>query len=82
MEVLAIRKDVDLDILFKLGFKKENYVNGLIYKYQDDYSNYVIGEDRIIHYNQFTVNNKLNKIIFILVKANLIEVVNIKRGGK
>lgn len=76
---LRIKNNVDLKELEKFGFKEINYVNVKIYKYENDYCNIVIGEDKIIHLNHFTVNNIAGlDIIYDLIKANLVEKVEDK----
>lgn len=48
-------------------------MNVSIYKLENDYFNYIIDPDRIIHFNQFTVDNKLDSIIYDLIKTNIVE---------
>lgn len=60
--MLKIRDGIDLKELEQYGFKKVQYVNFYCYKYESDYNNIIIGMDRIIHYNQFTVRNDLETV--------------------
>jgi len=76
MKKLKIVDDVDLKELEKFGFKEINYVNMIIYKFENDYGNIIIGLDKIIHLNHFTTNNTaLLDVIYNLTKANLTKVV-------
>jgi len=78
MRVLKIKDNVDLKELEKFGFKEVNYVNTKIYKYENDYGNIILGLDRLIHLNHITVNNtSLLDIIYDLIKADLVEVVDV-----
>lgn len=72
--MLKIKDNVDLKELAKFGFKEINYVNVKIYKYENDFCNIIIGKDKIIHLNHFTVNNTagLDKI-YNLIKADIVE---------
>lgn len=72
--MLKIRDNVNLKQLEKFGFEEINYVNTIIYKYENDYGNIIIGQDKIIHLNHITVNNTaLLDIVYNLIKADLIE---------
>jgi len=72
--MLRIKDNVDLKELEKFGFKEINYAYMIVYKYENDYCNIIIGPDRIIHLNHFTVNNTSGlDIIYNLIKADLVE---------
>ena len=72
--MLKIKDNVDLKELVRFGFKEINYVNVKIYKYENDFCNIIIGKDKIIHFNHFTVNNTSGlDIIYDLIKADLVE---------
>lgn len=71
--MLKIKDNVDLKELEKFNFKQIDYVNVTVYEYKTDFFNYIIGPDKIIHYNQFTVHNELDNIIYDLIKANLVD---------
>jgi hypothetical protein len=76
--MLKIKDDVDLKELEKFGFKEQNYINGITYKYEKINGNYetmniIIGRDRIIHYNQESVFNEIDSVIYDLIQANLVE---------
>lgn len=74
--MLKIKDNVDLKELEKFGFKKVDYVNMKIYKYENDYGNIIIGPDYIIRLNHITVNNtSLLDIIYDLIKSDLVECV-------
>lgn len=78
MRVLKLKYNVNLKELEKFGFEEINYVNTKIYKYENDYGNIIIGLDRLIHLNHITVNNtSLLDIIYDLIKADLVEVVDV-----
>ena len=60
------------------GFKKINYVNGNVYKYSEvtgriELYNIIIGQDKIIHYNQTSVYNYLPSVIYDLIQAGLVK---------
>ena len=60
------------------GFKKINYVNGNVYKYSEvtgriELYNIIIGQDKIIHYNQTSVYNYLPSVIYDLIQAELVK---------
>lgn len=74
--MLKIKENVNLKELEKFGFKAIQYGNWVCYKYEDDYQNIIIGQDRIIHYNHFTVCNELAGVVYDLIKADLIEKVD------
>lgn len=75
--MLKIKDKVDLKWLEKFGFKEINYVNVKIYMYENDFCNIIIGEDKIIHFNHFTVNNTAGlNIVYDLIKADLVEKVD------
>ena len=71
--MLKIKDKVDLKELEKFGFRKIKYGNFYCYQYEDEYQNIIIGQDRIIHYNQFTYHNELSSVIYDLIKADLVE---------
>lgn len=72
--MLKIKDNVDLNVLKKFGFKKVDYVNMKIHKYENDYGNVIIGPDYIIHLNHTTVNNtSLLDVIYVLTKEDLVE---------
>ncbi len=72
--MLKILNSYDIRKLVNFGFKNINYTNFFVYKYEDDYCNIIIGPDRIIHLNHFTVNNTAGlDVIQKLVKANITE---------
>lgn len=74
MKYLKIKDNVDLKELEKFGFVEINYVNMIIYKYENDYGNIIIGQDKIVHLNHITVNNTaLLDIVYDLIKADLVE---------
>lgn len=75
--MLKIKDNVDLKQLEKFGFKEINYVNVKIYKYENDFCNIIIGKDKIIHLNHFTVNNTAGlDTIYNLIKEDLVEKVD------
>ena len=72
--MLKIKDNVDLKELEKFGFKEINYVDMKIYKYENDYGNIIIGQDKIIHLNHITINNtSLLDLLYDLIKADLVE---------
>ena len=76
--MLKIKNDVDLKELEKYGFKSVFYINvGMIYKKAImrgiEINNFVIGSDRIIHYNQMSVHNELEDVIYDLIQDGLVE---------
>lgn len=76
--MLKIKDNVDLEELYKFEFRKIKYGNFYCYKYEDEYQNIIIGQDRIIHYNQFTCHNELSSVIYDLTKSDLVEKVEDK----
>lgn len=73
---------IDLKELEKFGFEKYQISSnkGLKDKYKlkilsggHEINNYIIGEDRIIHYNQMSVNNELDNTLYDLIKADMVE---------
>lgn len=76
MRYLKIKNNYDMRYLVDFGFKDVDYVNTFVYKYEDDYCNVIIGPDRIVHINHFTVNNTAGlSVIYDLIKSNIVEVV-------
>lgn len=76
MKYLKIKDNVDLKELEKFGFKQINYVNMIVYKFENDYGNIIIGLDKIIHLNHFTTNNTaILDVTYDLIKADFVEVV-------
>lgn len=76
--MLKIKDNVDLKKLEKYGFKSINYINQRTHKYatirSDKEINIItIGEDRIIHYNQMSVCNELDDVVYDLIKEDLVE---------
>lgn len=71
--MLKIKDNVDLKQLEKFEFRKIKYSNLYCCKYEDEYQNIIIGQDRIIHYNQFTCHNELSSVIYDLIKSDLVE---------
>lgn len=75
--MLKIRDDVDLEILTKYGFNKNFYSSGSVYRYivkhGTEAQSILIGQDRIIHYNIFSVINTLDDVIYDLINDDLIE---------
>ena len=68
----------DFERLKDFGFKKINYVNGNVYKYSEvtgriELYNIIIGQDKIIHYNQTSVYNYLSSVIYDLIQAGLVK---------
>ena len=75
MKKLKIVDSYDMRNLVDFGFKNIDYVNTFVYKYETDNFNYIIGPDRIIHYNQFTIYNVLDNVIYELINARIVECV-------
>lgn len=73
--MLKIKESVDLKELEKFGFRLVNYINQDIYALDETHEdwNFRICEDKIIRFNQLSVNNKLPSIIYDLIKADLVE---------
>lgn len=79
MKKLKIKDNVNLKDLEKLDFKILHYVNGNMWGYDDKngYYNLRIGEhDRILHFNHLGANNTLPSVIYNLIKADIVEVVD------
>ena len=77
----------DFERLKDFGFKKINYVNGNVYKYSEvtgriELYNIIIGQDKIIHYNQTSVYNYLPSVIYDLVIYDLIQAELVKKEEK
>ncbi len=76
--MLKIKDNVNLKELEKYEFKPINYINQRTHKYatirSDKEINVItIGEDRVIHYNQMSVQNELDDVVYDLIKADLVE---------
>lgn len=74
--MLKIRDDIDLKELEKFGFEYMIYINQKVYKkiVGMETSNFIIGEDRIIHYNQCSIYyNTLDNTLYDLIQAGLVE---------
>lgn len=75
--MLKIKDSVDLKELEKYGFKLLTYINQNVYKKVisngNEIANYIISEDRIIHYNNMSVINTLDNTLYDLMKDELIE---------
>ncbi|MBR3163574.1 MAG: hypothetical protein IKF17_05705 [Clostridia bacterium] len=80
--MLKIKDDIDLKELEKFGFLKYKIMqHGKVEtKYKKDIragayvvNNYIVGTDRIIHYNSMSVHNELDDTIYDLIKADLVE---------
>lgn len=69
-------KKIDLKELENFGFYKCNYVNTTVYKKKiivgKESNNYIIDEDRTIHYNQMSVINTLDNTLFDLQEAGYV----------
>lgn len=68
----------DFERLKDFGFKGINYVNGNVYKYSEvtgkiELYNIIIGQDKVIHYNQTSVYNCLPSIIYDLIQAGFVK---------
>lgn len=77
MRYLKIKDNVDLKELEKFGFKELHYINGIVYGYDEKHYMWnfrIVENDRIIHFNQLSVENKVPTIIYDLIKADLVEV--------
>lgn len=72
MKILKLKDNYNLDNLLNIGFKKSFIINvGNIYKYDDSEFNYIIGQDKILHFNQMTTNNERGLFIIYELKDNL-----------
>ena len=78
--MLKIKDNVDLKELENYGFRLVHYVNQDIYALDEKHENwnFRICEDRIIIFNQLSVDNKLPVVIYDLIKADLVEKVDDK----
>ena len=81
--MLKIKDDVDLDKLKDYGFKSYEIVGNTKYKFRHyrgalKTDNMIIGEDRILHYNQMSVHNEMTDIIYDLIQAGLVEKVEVE----
>ena len=69
---------MDLKELEKFDFKSYEIVGKTKYKFilyrgAVETDNMIIGEDRIIHYNQMSVHNEMIDVIYDLIQAGLVE---------
>lgn len=80
--MLKIKNSIELRELERFGFEKYqiSFNHKLIDKYElkilkskHEINNIIIGEDRIIHYNQMSVCNELEDVIYDLIQAGLVE---------
>ena len=76
--MLKIKNNVDLKELEKYGFKPVNYINQRTHQFvttmaDKEINNLIIGEDRVLHYNQMSVHNELPDVIYDLIKDGLVE---------
>lgn len=77
--MLKIKNNIDLKELEKYGFKPINYINQRAYKYASiirSINIITIGEDRVIHYNQMSVHNELDDVVYDLIRDDLVEKVS------
>lgn len=78
MKYLKIKDNVDLKELEEFGFKELHYVNGIVYGYDERHYMWnfrIVAEDRKIKFNQLSVENRMPAIIYDLIKADMVEVV-------
>ena len=79
--MLKINDNVDLKELEKYKFKPVNYINQRTYKFvtimaDKEINSITIGEDRVLHYNQMSVHNELDNVLYDLIKDGLVEKVD------
>lgn len=72
------RERIDLQELETFGFVKYNIGHQVKFKLNKKIGNHEIyniitGANRIIHFNQLSVNNELPNIIYDLIQAGLVE---------
>lgn len=76
--MLKIKDSVDLKELEKFGFEQYSIGHKIKYEYKKEIGNHEIynikiDENKIIYFNQLSVNNELPSIIYDLIKADLVE---------
>lgn len=80
--MLKIRDEIDLKELEKFKFKYAFIINQEYYKKSIikgiEINNYIVGEDRIIHYNQMSTINTFDNTLYDLIQAGLVEKVDDK----
>lgn len=80
--MLRIKDNIDLKKLEKFGFKAVTIVKTTKYQYcgiinNREIMNVKIGENNIIHLNQLSINNTALDILYDLIKADMVEKVEI-----
>lgn len=76
--MLKIKDNVDLKELEKFGFSQYNIGHQTKYELKKEIGNHEIhnikiDENRVIHFNQLSVNNELPDVIYDLIQAGLVE---------
>lgn len=80
MKYLKIKDDVDLKELEKFKFRPYVLIDKILYQYEElDGSqvlcNVKVNEKRILHYNCLSKRNEIPSVIYDLIKADMVEVV-------
>lgn len=76
--MLKIKDDVDLKELEKFGFVQYSIGHQIKYELKKKIGNHIIynikiDENKIIRFNQLSVNNELPNVFYDLIKAGLVE---------
>lgn len=76
--MLKIKDNVDLKELEKFGFKQYSIGHQTRYEYKKEIGNHEIynikiDENRIMHFNQLSVNNELPNVLYDLIQAGIVE---------
>lgn len=75
--MLKIKPEVDLKELERFGFEQYSIGHQIKYQYKKEIGNHEIynikiDENKIIHFNQLSVNNELPNVLYDLIQAGLV----------
>lgn len=76
--MLKIKGSVELKELEKYGFKRINYINNVVYKHTEYHGKYedciiTVNKEKVLHFNQMSVNNEIPDILYDLIKDGIVE---------
>lgn len=68
--------DITLEQIADYLSKFVDYINQCVPDSLEKENSITIGEDRVLHYNQMSVHNELDNVLYDLIKDGLVEKVD------